>query len=235
MNKDHTADMSAILRHYAGLTEAQAADPEMLDLDLATMTLRAGGDNHKIHAVPVTPPMTTWADRRARLVDMTLAAKQALGLPTTSSADQDHQQQQAAPPPPPPIKWYAPEGADLVPFTVVFLDYLSSLLVVTGQIAPGTPLWHLLDKIPLLPGGPAGFAWAVTRAFPLFVLAHVAEMFWFDRTRLAPAGVRRGSWVWCQWLAGQFFDGFATFQRWDRRILGKARAGDAKLKGEKDL
>lgn len=233
MNKDHAADLSAILRHRAGLSEAQAADAEMLDLDLATMTIRAGaGDNHHCaHTVAVDPPMATWNDRRARLIDMTLEARKALGLPI-SAEEQQHassESSESAAAAPVVIKWYPPEGADLVPFTIVLLDYVASLLVWTGQLAPGKPLHAVLARV-LPSDGPAGVAWAVTTAFPLFVGVHLLEMMWFDRTRLAPAGVRRGTKVWAQWLGCQLIDGFATYQRWDRRIVGQG-----KKKGEKEL
>lgn len=235
MNRDHRADLAAILRHRAGLTEAQAVDAEMLDLDLATLVIRANGagSNHHVHTLALDPPLATWNDRRARLIDMTLEARQALGLAVSAEEEQHAAATTASSGPPPPhkIQWYPPEGADLVPFSVVLLDYLAALLVATGHLAPGTRLWSLLAQLgPWLPGGPAGFAWAVTTACPLFVAAHLVEMVWLDRTRLAPAGVPRGSKVWCLWLGGQLIDGFATLQRWDRRILGKGAK-----KGEKDL
>lgn len=229
MNKDHAADLSAILRHRVagGLTDAQAADAEMLDLDLATMTIRAGSDK-KIYTVDIEPPMAHWNDRRSRLIDMTLEARKALGLPI-SAEEEAHAASSSSSSSSQTIKWYPPEGADLVPFTGVLFDYVASLLVWTGQLAPGTFLWKFLEE--KAPFSPAGFAWAVTTAFPLFVAAHMVEMFWFDRSRLAPAGVKRGSWVWFQWLGCQLIDGFATFQRWDRRIVGK-KGGDDKVKKE---
>lgn len=237
MNKDHAGDLSAILRHRAGLTEAQAAaNPELLDLDLATMAIRTSGDSQTtetVHTVAIDPPMTHWNDRRARLVAMTLEARKALGLSISAEDEQEGQHAAAAAAgapatPSTTIQWYPPEGADLVPFSGVLFDYVASLLVFTGHIVPGSALWRLLDRVPVLPGGPAGFAWAVTTALPLFVGIHLLEMVWFDRTRLAPAGVKRGSKVWCQWLGCQLIDGFATFQRWDRRV-GKGAKGAKSL------
>lgn len=231
MNKDHAADLSALLRHRAGLSAAQAADAELLDLDLATMTIRAGaGDNHRAHTLALDPPMATWGDRRARLIDMTLEARKALGLPISAEEQQHASSASSAAAAAAPIKWYPPEGADLVPFTIVLLDYVASLLVWTGQLAPGRPLHDAVLARVLPAGGPAALAWTVTTAFPLFVGAHLLEMAWFDRTRLAPAGVARGTKVWAQWLGCQLVDGFATYQRWDRRILGKG-----KKKGDKEL
>lgn len=238
MNKDHSEDMSAILRHYSGLTEAQAAGAEMLDLDLVHMTIRAASSG--IHSVAVVPPMADWSDRRTRLVDMTVEARTALGLTVevheeeekdekkqkqkhVSDRDNDNNNNnvgvsgagQV-------IKWYPPEGADLIPFLAVLLEYISALLIYTGQVVPGSPLWRGIEALPTASlVGPAGWIWAVKTALPMFVGVHLVEMVIMDRTRLVPAGVKRGSLVWFLWLGCQFVDGFATFQRWNRRVVRK--------------
>lgn len=241
MNKEHAADLAAILRHHhrqhreqLGEEEGVVGDEaELLDLDLAALTIRAGAaGNHRVHTVALDPPMASWADRRARLIAMTLAAREALGLPI-STEEQQHAASSSSSSGPVGIKWYPPERAsDWVPFVIVLADYLAALLVWAGQLRPGTPLHRLLLSSSAIVPRPETLAWVATRAFPCFVGCHLLEMVWFDRTRLRPAGVRRGSKVWCQWLGCQLVDGFATFQRWDRRVVA---AAGGKKKGGKEL
>jgi len=76
MNSDHKSDLSLYLRHYAGLSAADAADAEMLDVDLGSMKIRCVSGTH---VVPIAPPMQSWSDRREKLAGMALAARAALG------------------------------------------------------------------------------------------------------------------------------------------------------------
>ncbi|KAF3765681.1 hypothetical protein M406DRAFT_322042 [Cryphonectria parasitica EP155] len=208
MNKDHAADMSAILRHHARLSEAQAADAEMLDLDLATMTIRsAAGVQH----VALDPPMGTWSDRRTRLADMTIEARAALGLPPPAEGGGA-----AA------VAWYPPQGVGILSFTGVIWYFVSATLVLSGHARPGSGLWQFAKAIHF-PGGPETYVWLVRFLLVPMIAIHVAEAVYMARSRLAPAQVPVVSTVWLLWVATTFFEGVTAWQRWDRLVLRKQK------------
>lgn len=213
MNKDHAEDMSAILRHFAGLSENQAIDAELLDLDLATMTIKSASG---VHAVDVTPPMTSWNDRRGRIVEMTLEARRALGIHV--AAGPDH-----LPAGPEAIDFYPPEGVGIVSFTGVLWYFVSYAIYVSGNMEPASTFWRLLEAIHF-PGGPKLYVWLV-RTLLLPVLAcHLFEAFYLmAKNRLAPRGVPILSAVWLLWVANAFFEGLPALQRFDRKVLGKQK------------
>lgn len=227
MNKDHTDDMSAILQHFSHLSASQAADAEMLDLDLTAMSIRSASG---VHTVPVTPPMDTWDDRRARLVAMTEDARKALGLddphaaPAAAAAAAPAQEtatsaspggaQTAAP------RYVPPQGTDWISFAGVSFYFLCAGLVYGGLVAPDSPAWRALEAA-RFPRGPVGFIWLVEALFLPVLAIHVAEAWWMDRSRLAPAGVARGSGVWLLWVGNAFLEGVPAYRRWDRVVKAK--------------
>ncbi|KAI3397040.1 hypothetical protein diail_11276 [Diaporthe ilicicola] len=220
MNKDHTDDMSAILRHYSRLSDSQAAGAEMLDLDLTTMTIRSASG---VHNVPVTPPMGNWDDRRPRLVAMTADARKALGLDvaaeeasTSRSSGSDATAQPATTP-----GYAPPQGTDWISFAGVSFYFVCAGLVYGGLVTPGSVPWRALEAVHF-PNGPVGFIWIVEKIFLLVLGIHVAEAWWMDRSRLAPAGVPRGSRVWCLWVGNAFLEGVPAYRRWDRVVKAKA-------------
>lgn len=228
MNKDHTDDMAAILQHYSHLSASQADGAEMLDLDLTAMTIRSASG---VHTVPVTPPMDAWDDRRARLVAMTADARKALGLD-----DNDHatasavavpagEQTSTGPSPgtqPSAPRYVPPQGTDWISFAGVSFYFLCAGLVYGGLVTPDSPAWAALEAV-RFPRGPVGFIWLVEALFLPVLAIHVAEAWWMDRSRLAPAGVARGSRVWLLWVGNAFLEGVPAYRRWDRVVkAGKA-------------
>ena len=222
MNKDHTDDMSAILQHYSHLSAPQAAGAEMLDLDLTAMSIRSASG---VHTVPVAPPMGTWDDRRARLVAMTADARKALGLDEgahRAAAAAEETATSASPGAQPAAPRHVPpQGTDWISFAGVSLYFLCAGLVYGGLVAPGSPAWRALEAV-RCPGGPVGFSWLVEALFLPVLAIHVAEAWWMDRSRLAPAGVPRGSRVWLLWVGNAFLEGVPAYRRWDRVVKAKA-------------
>ncbi|CAN8104010.1 unnamed protein product [Discula destructiva] len=213
MNNDHGDDMVAILRHYAGLTEAQAAGAKMEDLDLATMSIRA---NTGLHAVLVEPPMASWGDRRARIVDMTLAARKALGIDGAGQPDQDH----AAPPA--AVQLYLPEGVGVLSFAGVMWYFVSAAVVFSGNMQEGSLFWRLIQAAHF-PQGPELYRWLVEIILLPMLAIHIAEAVYMAKSRLAPKGVPAGSKMWWLWVVCAFFEGAPCWQKWDRRVLGKQK------------
>lgn len=204
--------MSAILQHYSQLSTSQAADAEMLDLDLTTLTIRSASG---VHSVPVTPQMGHWDDRRARLVAMTTDARKALGLEVAAEEASHGAQPPAANP-----GYSPPQGTDWISFAGVSFYFVCAGLVHGGLVTPGSAPWRALELV-RFPHGPVGFIWIVEKLFLLVLGIHVAEAWWMDRSRLAPAGVPRGSRVWCLWVGNAFLEGVPAYRRWDRVVKAK--------------
>lgn len=222
--------MSAILQHYSHMSASQAEGAEMLDLDLTSMTIRSASGTH---TVPVTPPMGTWDDRRARLVAMTGDARKALGLDdddghaaaaTTAAPAAEETSTSSGPGPgaqPAAPRYVAPQGTDWISFAGVSFYFLCAGLVYGGLVTPDSPAWRALEAV-RFPQGPVGFVWLVEALFLPVLAIHVAEAWWMDRSRLAPAGVARGSRVWLLWVVNAFLEGVPAYRRWDRVVKAKA-------------
>ncbi|PSR99222.1 hypothetical protein BD289DRAFT_424331 [Coniella lustricola] len=227
MNQDHADDMVAILRHYAKLPQDQAADAEMLDLDFATMTVKSISG---VHAVPLDPPMNTWSDRRSRLVDMTLEAREALGI--TGPVDDEHNgssdhkksnnnsQRRTKDA---PAVYYPPEGVGFLSLAGVTFYFVCAVLVFSGHVERGSAVWRLVEAI-RFPGGPETYVWLVRFLLLPMLAVHGFEAAHMARGRLAARNVPVGSTVWLLWVVNAFFEGVPVYQRWDRRILGKEKS-----------
>lgn len=213
MNKDHSDDMVAILRHYQRLTEAEAAGAKMEDLDLATMTIRTDGG---VHTVTLSPPMSTWADRRARLVEMTTAARTALGIAAAGEGDR-------APEAPGAVQFYWPEGVGILSFVGVTWYFISAAVVYSGNMEPGSPFWRFIEAIHF-PVGPELYVWLVVSLLIPMLVIHVSEAVYMAKSRLAPRGVPVASSMWWLWVVCAFFEGAPCWQKWDRRVLEKPKA-----------
>ena len=198
MNKEHKHDLSLYLQHFAGLSATAAVDPELVDMDTQTLTIRSTNDTT---IIPFTPPLESWNDRRSRLVEMSAEAEKAVALRNG-------------------VVYYAPRGLHWISFAGVTFYYICAALVFSGFVEPKSPISHTLDKSGF-PYGAWGFRWIVKAIFLPVLGIHVVESFWFERTRLDPAGVRRGSVVWFLWLASTFLEGTTAFLRWDELVKGK--------------
>ena len=198
MNKDHKHDLSLYLQHYGGLSAHAAVDPELVDIDTQTMTIRSTNDTT---IIPFTPPMDSWNDRRQRLVDMSVEAENAVAARNG-------------------VAFYPPRGLDWVVFSGVTFFFISAALVFGGFVERKSPISHALDQYGF-PYGAWGFRWIVKAIFLPVLGIHVVESWWMDRSRLQPAGVRRGSTTWFLWLGSTFLEGFTAFRRWDELVKGK--------------
>lgn len=202
MNKDHRHDLSAILQHHTGTA---SRDPELTDISLSTLTITADGQSHTL---PISPPMTSWSDRRARLVEMTLAARSALGL------DADGKGVVAE------LRFVPPSGLGAVVFAGVVFYFVCFAVVEMG--GPGGAVTRVLQE--WFPGGAGGFEWLVKAIFWPVMGIHVGECWWLDRTRLGRYGVRRGGRLWWLWMGRCFFEGVTAFKSFDGLVEGKMKA-----------
>lgn len=205
MNKDHGAELSRYLRHYAGVPARRAENAAMTSLSLESMTIRAA--DGKEHVVPFVPPMGSYADARRRAVEMDAAAREGLGLGDVEVTE-----------------YRRPRGLGLFVFCSV-LGYLGCYAALPWQV-PGSALHSFWDAV--FPGGARTQEWLVRTIFLPVVGIHLFEVLLMERTRLAKFGVRRGSGLWWAWLADCLIEGFPVFQRFDglvrslRKAKGKA-------------
>lgn len=209
MNTQHTRELSHYLRHYAGLSaRAASSSPAITDMSLAGMTITTGsGSGRSTYAVPFSPPLSSWADARPRVIAMDVAAREALGLSDVYITE-----------------YATPRGFDYVPFLGVVFYFVCA----TGLpwVVPGSLPWAVLETV--FPGGPEWFRWTVKTIFWPVMGIHIAEAVWVDQSRLQKHGVARWSWLWWAWTSGIFFEGVTAWGRLDRMIAEKTAEKEAK-------
>lgn len=228
MNKDHRLDMRHILVHYGAvppvpssyttatkanlnLTENDDTNPLMLDISLSALTLRLPATD-STHAVALDPPLANWEDRRARLVEMTRMAREALGVVASPSEEDGGKGNVAVV----VVGEYMPPRVpyDLTIFLAVLFYYFTWVLVQAGGLGVGSAAARVVEGV-RFPGGVAGFTWLVRTIFVPVLGIHVFETWLLERTRLRKFGVRRGSRVWWLWVGSVFVEGAMAFKRFD--------------------
>ncbi|KAK5660704.1 hypothetical protein OQA88_12069 [Cercophora sp. LCS_1] len=220
MNKDHRTDLAHILQHYNKLSATEAADPEMVDIDLESMTvLTDGGKTTRI--VHFEPPMGSFDERRTKLIEMTMKAREALGVvPEDDGHGHGHGTASGKVV---VAEWHPPQS--LLEWAVVvgvLLYFVSFATVRAGWFDRGTQGWRYLELSPF-PGGAKGFRWLVEAMFWPVVGIHAGEMVLFDIKKTAKYGLKRGSAVWFLWMVNVFVEGVGAFKRFNRVVgrLGK--------------
>ncbi len=236
MNKDHRADLAHILQHFNGISVVNPELIEMVDIDLEAFTVRVAGTgatsgHSTMYVVRFDPPMEKWDDRRHRLIDMTMRAREALGVVTEGDGgEHGNGGHGGVSGKLVPVREYlAPRGTDILVFGGVVLYWVSYSIVRAGIVDDGAVPAAWVDWI-RFPGGAAGYRWLTELILYPVLGIHLAEMWWFDRTRLAKHGVPRGSLVWWLWMGSLFFEGAPAFVRFDRAARRKAREVERKGK-----
>ncbi|KAK3941703.1 hypothetical protein QBC46DRAFT_381784 [Diplogelasinospora grovesii] len=217
MNKDHQTDLSHILQHFCMVPPSMAENPEMVDIDLTSITIKC---ESMMYFVPINPPMASWDDRRQRLIDMTLAARSALGITPAEEEDRgnDNHGDSVV------VKDFVPpRPQDWAVFVSVAFYFVCFAVVRSGMAESGTPLGNVLNHwlhVCGISDGAAWYRWLVNTIFIPVMCIHISEVFWLDRTRLGRFGVRRGSWAWWRWMSSGFFEGVMVFKRFDAVVEG---------------
>ena len=216
MNKDHSQDLSHMLQHFNGLSPADAAGAQMVDIDPQSMTVKSISGAHTV----VLDPIMQWGDRRQRLIDMTLEARRALGVPTeegehgaTTTGTEKHGKGENV-----VIgRYLPPRSFHIAVFVSTCSLYAACAATHLGYVDPGTLFWNTLTDY-LGPGSPVRFRRVIDLAVVIVLGLHFPEMWWLHRSRLAKHGVPLGSKVWWQWEASCFIEGFCTFLRVDEEV-----------------
>ncbi|KAI2468408.1 hypothetical protein F4781DRAFT_269429 [Annulohypoxylon bovei var. microspora] len=194
MNSDHAGELEEYLRAFNKLSASAAAGAQIADMTLASMTIKSASGTH---AVAITPPLASAADARVVLVDMSMQAKQQLGLS--------------------PIRvttWTPPSGLGLLTFAGVALYFVCAATLPLVQ--PGTAIFEAVDGV--WPSGAEGYRWLVRTIFVPVVAIHVTEAWWMARSRLVRHGVKTWSGVWALWALGTFVEGWPAIRRFDRLV-----------------
>ncbi|KAI1266144.1 hypothetical protein F5Y18DRAFT_382580 [Xylariaceae sp. FL1019] len=201
MNKEHGAELKQYLRAFNGLSSSAAADAELVDLSLDTLSIKSASGIHKVR---VSPPMKSLADARVRLVDMAQIAQQKLGLSDIRINE-----------------FKTPRGVGIVSFIGVSFYFASALALSLGLLRPGTAAWTILDN--RFPYGAEGFAWLVNAiAIPVLII-HVTEAWWMAHGRLATYGVEAGSSLWFLWVVQVFLEGYPAMARFDGLVAAEKK------------
>ncbi|TLD25304.1 hypothetical protein PspLS_05990 [Pyricularia sp. CBS 133598] len=213
VNKDHAEDLSLYLRHFNSVSIQDAADAELLSLDLERMLIRAG-PSRQLHKVSYSPPLINWADRRAVLVEMSRSAREAssggagrLPDPDLSNAD-----------PASLIRGPALVPDLVVDGTVIFF-IASAAACHLGYLEPGTRLWSN-PLLAMFPGGPGNFARIIKTIAGPIVALHAAEAA-FLVTRLRKYRVPLLSSAGLFWTFSIFIEGVFGFMRFNKMIKEK--------------
>ncbi|KAL2259739.1 hypothetical protein VTK26DRAFT_6475 [Humicola hyalothermophila] len=239
MNKDHRRDLRYIFLHYhdrsspaaaaAAAAAASDSDPLMVDIDLDQVTVRfpdsaEKGKEEATYTIPFTPPLASWEERRARLVEMTRVAREALGVAGEDGNDGSGKggnggdEVMAAAAAVVMVDEYVPPRwpYDGTIFLAVLFYYLAWVLVRLGCCGCGSDgLVARAVEMARFPGGLDGFRWLVETIFVPVLGIHLTETWWLVRTRLSRFGVRTGSKVWWLWVGSVFIEGFMAFKRFD--------------------
>ncbi|KAK3387574.1 hypothetical protein B0H63DRAFT_160368 [Podospora didyma] len=233
MNKDHRTDIAHMLMHFNGLSAAATGpDPELVDMDLASLTVRCSSSGGTAHIIAIDPPMANWDDRRQRLIDMTLAARKALGVVSADGAEEHGSSSSRGSTG--VNTFIPPQGFDIVVFAGVIFYYANFALVRAGLFRRGTLGWNVLDAVVGRSGrlfgvwsgdgeAVAAYCWLVNRIAPLVFLIHIVEAVIMDVTKLQRHGVARGSAAWWKWIGCALCEGVTSFQRFDRMVADELR------------
>ncbi|KAL7959948.1 hypothetical protein V8C34DRAFT_277828 [Trichoderma compactum] len=198
MNTQHSRELSHYLRHYVGLSaRAATASPAIQDMSLAGMTIKTRNGTYE---VPFSPPLSSWAEARPRVIAMDVTSREALGISDIYLTE-----------------WAMPRGFDWVPLGGVVFYYIC--YAGLPWVAPGSAPWETLRLV--FPGGPEWFLWTVRSIFWIVFGIHTVEVYLLDKWKLQKHGVPRFSWVWWAWASNIFIEGVTTWKRLDSIIAAK--------------
>jgi hypothetical protein len=194
MNADHPDSLRRYLEHYSSLSSFASRNASLKDMTLSSMTIASSSS--QTHIIPIDPPLQSWSEARARVVEMDKTATKALGRSDITVTRYQR-----------PVKLW--EWGVAIAGTV-YLTVFSS----RDNFLPGSVPYNLVLKH--LPAAVAEFGykfWPYVY-WPTIVI-HAVEAVAMAATRLRKHSVPLGSALWWKWIVGTFFEGFANFLRFD--------------------
>ena len=196
MNADHSDSSIRYLRHYHGLSSLAARNARLTAITLDSITISASLLPFSSAAYPIKldPPLNSWAEARARLVEMDGESCRGLGCSNVT------------------VKRYAPPTG----FMLVNAAYMACIYVTFSRrsnFLPGS-LYHsvLFKHIP----GFARFCLTIQPFLIVFVLVvHFVEAIYLATTRMQKHTVPMFSQLWWKWFINDAIEGYPALLRFD--------------------
>ncbi|KAI4104270.1 MAG: hypothetical protein LQ339_003889 [Xanthoria mediterranea] len=208
MNTSHQDSLTRYLRqtHHLPLSTARHATLHSLTLSTLTLTLSPSSPSPTApkYQIPITPPLKTYAEARARLAAMDAAACTALDLAPYTLTHYD-----------------PPRGIRLFIFILIFLETL--LLSRRAHFLPPSVIHHVLTQfIPYYGAQIASFCARTHFAILAVIYAiHGVQAWRMDRTRLRRYNVVRLGRVWWLWMGDAMVEGLYAFPPVDEWARGE--------------
>ncbi|KAL8786368.1 MAG: hypothetical protein Q9195_008233 [Heterodermia aff. obscurata] len=196
MNADHSDSLIRYLRHYHRVSSLLASKARMTSIALDSMTISASllPFSSTSYTIKLDPPLSSWAEARARLVEMDGESCRALGCSHVT------------------VKRYAPPtGFMMVNFAYHAWAYIT--FSRRSNFVPGSLYYGILFKY--LPG----FAWFCYTIQPYYIVfllvVHIGEAIYLARTRMEKHTVPIFSQLWWKWFISDSLEGFPALLRFD--------------------
>ena len=208
MNADHADSLALFLQHYNKLSPSMASNPHLDSFTLDQMTIKS---SYGRSLIPLSPPLTSYAEARERMVQMNQTALTGLNLSSIT------------------INEYVPPmmGWQVLLFGLSLVSFVSFSPFGSRDLGPNAPhsrvnllymFWSLGGLVPKL----SYFAHDIaTYMFVFLVVVHGGETIWLAVSRLRKHRVKVGSLVWWQWVLSCFVEGFGSFMRFDQLVREK--------------
>ena len=214
MNADHADSLALFARHYCRLPTSQASTARLTDVELSHLVLSTSTsfENYNTNRttarnyIPLTPPMSSFADARTRLASMHNDALAALDLSDI------------------PVTHYQPPQSPLHIAVFALTLWAWASLCYRPNLLPTAPVYPIYAIVSM------GGRWPRFASFvyyfqpltiTLMLVIHISEAAYLVRTRLRKHQVPIGSWVWWSWVASCLNEGVAAFQRFDAIVREK--------------
>ena len=196
MNADHSDSLIRYLRHYHGLSSLAARNARLAAIALDSMTISTSSlpFSPTTYQVKLDPPLSSWAEARARLAEMDGESCRGVGCSNVT------------------VKRYAPPTGFML-FSFAYCAWLYVTFSTRSNFLPGS-LYHsiVFQHMP----GFARFCHSVQPFvfFSLFLI-HLGEAVYLARTRMEKHTVPMFSRLWWTWFISDVIEGFTALLRFD--------------------
>ena len=196
MNADHSDSLIRYLRHYRSVSSFSARNARLKSITLNGFTISCSTypSQESHYTIPIEPPLNSWAEARARLVEMDREACKGLGCSNITVK-----------------KYAAPKGFMAVVFGACVWTFLT--FSRRSNFLPGSPYYDLLLRyVPW-------FCYSIQPFLITILLAlHSAEAIHLAITRLNKHTVPMFGGLWWQWITSDLIEGVGALTRFDRIV-----------------
>ena len=199
MNADQSDSIIRYVRHYSGLSSFSARNARLTTITFQNLEISSFPYPSKevYHTIPLDPPLESWAEARARLVEMDADACKGLGCSNIT------------------VKTYAPpKGFMAFVFGACLWSYLT--FSRRSHFLPGSLYYDYFFRF--VPGL-ASFCYKFQPLMiSLMVVLHGAEVIHLAITRLEKHTVPVFSQLWWKWILSDFVEGVGALTRFNRIV-----------------